>query len=108
MANGTAEHTSMMVHHSDRQVTRNARLILLRKAGLFFPVREMSKRSRIAMEALDKHLVRREQSLIQLLDPPFDKSNLNPGYIKGYVPGVRENGGNTRMQQSGQRWRLQL
>jgi len=31
--------------------------------------------------------------LIQLLDPPFDKSNLNPGYIKGYVPGVRENGG---------------
>ena len=31
--------------------------------------------------------------LIQLLDPPFDKSHLNPGYIKGYVPGVRENGG---------------
>jgi len=31
--------------------------------------------------------------LIQLLDPPFDKSTLNPGYIKGYVPGVRENGG---------------
>jgi cellobiose phosphorylase len=31
--------------------------------------------------------------LIQLLDPPFDKSALNPGYIKGYVPGVRENGG---------------
>ena len=30
---------------------------------------------------------------IQLLDPPFDKSELNPGYIKGYVPGVRENGG---------------
>jgi cellobiose phosphorylase len=31
--------------------------------------------------------------LIQLLDPPFDKSDLNPGYIKGYVPGIRENGG---------------
>ncbi len=31
--------------------------------------------------------------MIQLLDPPFDKSELNPGYIKGYVPGVRENGG---------------
>ncbi|MGE5861742.1 MAG: GH36-type glycosyl hydrolase domain-containing protein, partial [Ignavibacteria bacterium] len=52
-----------------------------------------TKRSRIAMEALDKNLVRREHNLIQLLDPPFDKSNLNPGYIKGYVPGVRENGG---------------
>jgi cellobiose phosphorylase len=51
------------------------------------------KRSRMAMEALDKHLVRRDHALIQLLDPPFDKSDLNPGYIKGYVPGVRENGG---------------
>ena len=51
------------------------------------------ERSRMAMEAVDKHLVRREHGLVQLLDPPFDKSNLNPGYIKGYVPGVRENGG---------------
>jgi cellobiose phosphorylase len=51
------------------------------------------ERSRLAMDAVDKRLVRREHSLIQLLDPPFDKSNLDPGYIKGYVPGVRENGG---------------
>jgi cyclic beta-1,2-glucan synthetase len=51
------------------------------------------KRSHMAMEAADKRLVRRDHSLIQLLDPPFDKSNLNPGYIKGYAPGVRENGG---------------
>ncbi|MFH0780806.1 MAG: glucoamylase family protein [Pseudomonadota bacterium] len=50
-------------------------------------------RSHLAMESVDKHLVRREHRLIQLLDPPFDKSALNPGYIKGYVPGVRENGG---------------
>jgi len=42
---------------------------------------------------VDKRLVRRDHALIQLLDPPFDTSNLNPGYIKGYVPGVRENGG---------------
>ena len=46
-----------------------------------------------AMENLDRHLVRRDAGLIQLLDPPFDKSSLNPGYIKGYLPGVRENGG---------------
>jgi cyclic beta-1,2-glucan synthetase len=52
-----------------------------------------AERSRMAMEAVDKRLVRRDYSLVQLLDPPFDKSNLNPGYIKGYVPGVRENGG---------------
>jgi cellobiose phosphorylase len=50
-------------------------------------------RSRMAMDSVDRHLVRRDHALIQLLDPPFDKSNLNPGYIKGYVPGVRENGG---------------
>src|SRR3990167_4666931 len=47
----------------------------------------------MAMEAVDKRLVRRDHALIQLLDPPFDKSTLDPGYIKGYVPGVRENGG---------------
>ena len=52
-----------------------------------------SARVLLAMEALDQRLVRREYGLIQLLDPPFDKSPLNPGYIKGYVPGVRENGG---------------
>jgi cellobiose phosphorylase len=50
-------------------------------------------RSRMAMEAVDRRLVRREDGLVQLLDPPFDKSDMNPGYIKGYVPGVRENGG---------------
>jgi cellobiose phosphorylase len=50
-------------------------------------------RSRTAMEAVDERLVRREHGLVQLLDPPFDTLELNPGYIKGYVPGVRENGG---------------
>ena len=50
-------------------------------------------RSKTAMDSLDKRLVRRDAALVQLLDPPFDKSALNPGYIKGYVPGVRENGG---------------
>ena len=51
------------------------------------------ERSAQAMVSLDKHLVRRDKKIIQLLNPPFDKSNMNPGYIKGYVPGVRENGG---------------
>jgi len=52
-----------------------------------------AERAHLAMVAVDKYLVRRESKLIQLLDPPFDKSDLDPGYIKGYVPGVRENGG---------------
>jgi len=50
-------------------------------------------RARQAMRSLDQRLVRRDSGIVQLLDPPFDKSELNPGYIKGYVPGVRENGG---------------
>ncbi|MGN8200087.1 GH36-type glycosyl hydrolase domain-containing protein [Salinisphaera sp. RV14] len=56
-----------------------------------------SERSRRAMDAVDVRLVRRGSEsgdgLIQLLDPPFDTTPMNPGYIKGYVPGVRENGG---------------
>lgn len=52
-----------------------------------------AERSRQAMQSLDARLVRRDASLIQLLDPPFDRTDLDPGYIKGYVPGVRENGG---------------
>lgn len=51
------------------------------------------ERVRQAMEAVDRRLVRRDSSLIQLFDPPFDKSDQDPGYIRGYVPGVRENGG---------------
>ncbi|KON82257.2 cyclic beta 1-2 glucan synthetase [Azoarcus sp. PA01] len=50
-------------------------------------------RSHRAMKAVDERLVRRDCALMQLLDPPFDKSPLDPGYIRGYVPGVRENGG---------------
>jgi cellobiose phosphorylase len=45
------------------------------------------------MDAVGHRLVRRDAKLIQLFDPPFDKSPLDPGYIKGYPPGVRENGG---------------
>ncbi|HWV98986.1 MAG TPA: glucoamylase family protein [Candidatus Acidoferrum sp.] len=51
------------------------------------------ERARQAMQAVDERLVRRDAGLIQLFDPPFDQSSLNPGYIKGYMPGVRENGG---------------
>ena len=51
------------------------------------------ERARMAMHAVDARLVRRDSALVQLLDPPFDKSSLDPGYIRGYVPGVRENGG---------------
>lgn len=51
------------------------------------------EKSQLAMNSLEERLLRNADGLVQLLDPPFDKSPLNPGYIKGYVPGVRENGG---------------
>jgi cyclic beta-1,2-glucan synthetase len=46
-----------------------------------------------AMESVDRHLIREADQLILLLTPPFDKTPHNPGYIQGYPPGVRENGG---------------
>jgi len=46
-----------------------------------------------AMEAVDRNLVKKDKGMILLLTPPFSNSKLEPGYIKGYVPGVRENGG---------------
>jgi cyclic beta-1,2-glucan synthetase len=46
-----------------------------------------------AMDAVRTHLVQRGAGIIRLLTPPFDRSQQTPGYIKGYPPGVRENGG---------------
>lgn len=45
------------------------------------------------MESLENHLVDKENGIIKLLDPPFEKGTLDPGYIKAYLPGTRENGG---------------
>ncbi len=52
-----------------------------------------TQRTLQAMRSANQFLINRDKGLIQLLDPPFDKTDLDPGYIKGYVPGVRENGG---------------
>jgi len=51
------------------------------------------RRSRIAMNSLYERLVRHDDAVVRLLDPPFEASTLDPGYVRGYVPGVRENGG---------------
>ncbi len=47
----------------------------------------------ISLNSLENHLVDKEAGIIKLLDPPFEKSKLEPGYIKAYIPGTRENGG---------------
>ena len=51
------------------------------------------RRAARAMEAVRAHLVRRDAQLVLLLTPPFDRMAHDPGYIKGYLPGIRENGG---------------
>ncbi len=50
-------------------------------------------RAALALDSLERHLVDERAGIIRLLAPPFDRSREDPGYIKGYVPGVRENGG---------------
>jgi cyclic beta-1,2-glucan synthetase len=50
-------------------------------------------RAKIAMNSVYEHLVKPDHEIILLLTPPFDQTLKDPGYIKGYVPGVRENGG---------------
>lgn len=51
------------------------------------------ERAERALDSVEEKLVRREDGLIRLLAPPFDRMQHDPGYIKGYLPGVRENGG---------------
>jgi cyclic beta-1,2-glucan synthetase len=51
------------------------------------------RRAERAMNAVRAHLVRRDARIVLLLTPPFDRMAHDPGYIKGYVPGIRENGG---------------
>ncbi|HWQ29362.1 MAG TPA: glucoamylase family protein [Negativicutes bacterium] len=50
-------------------------------------------RTKEAMWAVEQYLIRKDDGLVMLLTPPFDEGDLEPGYIKGYLPGVRENGG---------------
>jgi len=57
-------------------------------SGAADPARQLQ-----AMASVDEHLVRRADDLVLLFSPPFDHTSLEPGYIKGYLPGVRENGG---------------
>ncbi|HZX21018.1 MAG TPA: glucoamylase family protein [Clostridia bacterium] len=51
------------------------------------------ERSKIALKSAEDYLVNEEEGIVALLTPPFDDTDLDPGYIKSYVPGVRENGG---------------
>jgi len=51
------------------------------------------ERARQAMQSVERRLLRRKSRLLLLFSPPFDQTPLDPGYVKGYLPGIRENGG---------------
>lgn len=54
---------------------------------------DTNERAKEAMNAVERNLINKDKGIVQLLTPAFEKSKLEPGYIKGYLPGVRENGG---------------
>ena len=93
MADGTAALTLTTARRWVRRAMPNARSIRLRRAGLFSPAPGMPNAHERQWRRWTSASSDATMRLIQLLDPPFDKSDMNPGYIKGYVPGVRENGG---------------
>ena len=92
-ASGIAGRTSTTAPRWARPKMRNAKSMRSHRAGRFSRVPVPMNAPIWRRASVDRRLVHRDSRLILLLDPPFDKSDLNPGYIKGYVPGVRENGG---------------
>jgi len=73
--------------------SEECRIDSLTKSWAVFAEDADPRRTARAMEAVRAHLVRRDAQVVLLLTPPFDRMAHDPGYIKGYVPGVRENGG---------------
>ena len=92
-ASGIAVPTLTTAHRSARRKTTECQIDAISQSWSMLSGAGTQRSTELAMNSVDRRLVRKESQLIQLLDPPFDKSDLNPGYIKGYVPGVRENGG---------------
>ena len=92
-ANGIGARTSTTARRSVARRVPECRIDSVSQSWSVLSGAGEPARARRAMDAVDRHLVKREHALIQLLDPPFDKAAWDPGYIRGYVPGVRENGG---------------
>ena len=92
-ATGTGAATSTTARRSARPRAPSAASTPSRSPGRCSRAPRIRQRARRAMAAVDEQLVRRDDGLVLLFTPPFDREPLDPGYIKGYPPGVRENGG---------------
>ena len=74
-------------------LNREARIDSLPQSWAWLSGAADPKRADQALESAWQHLVRKDEGLVLLFEPPFNDSKPSPGYIKGYPPGVRENGG---------------
>ena len=92
-ASGTAAPTSTMARRSDRRTIRECRIDSIAQSWAVLAGSADQARARQAMDSVSRYLVRRDDRIVLLLTPPFDVMTPSPGYIQGYVPGVRENGG---------------
>lgn len=91
MEDGLREHIWMMDIHFGSIENEECRIDSISQSwGVISNAADNDKKY-ISMEALENHLIDKENGIIKLLDPPFNKTKLEPGYIKAYLPGVREN-----------------
>ena len=93
MATGTAAPITTTARRSARRSSDECRIDSIAQSWAVLSGAGDPARARQAMAALDKQLVHRGDRLVLLFTPPFDRTPLDPGYIKGYPPGIRENGG---------------
>ena len=90
---GTAAPTSTTALRSARRTNDECQIDSIAQSWAVISGGGDPARARQAMAAVEERLVRDADGLILLFTPPFDRGRLEPGYIKGYVPGIRENGG---------------
>ena len=93
MEDGTKEHLWMMEMYFGSIQNEECRIDSIAQSWATISNAGDNDKKYISLEALENHLIDKEAGIIKLLDPPFEKSKLEPGYIKSYIPGTRENGG---------------
>lgn len=93
MEDGLEEHIQIMENLSGSIENEECRIDGISQSWGIISNGADNDKKYISMESLENHLIDTEHGIIKLLDPPFNKTKLEPGYIKSYLPGVRENGG---------------
>lgn len=93
MEDGLIEHLQMMEKYYGSLQNDECKIDSIAQSWSVISNMGDNDKKYISMESLENHLIDTENGIIKLLDPPFEKGGLEPGYIKAYLPGTRENGG---------------